>query len=789
MRRTSLVYLLGLTFPLCARAADTDGDGLEDADEVLAHLPPLVADSDGDGLFDHLDPDMDGDEVLNVDECRLGGVTGLALVNGGFEEPDYSGSGVNYPTTMPGWLTTDSAFEVWMNGFEGKNAYDGDQFVEMNAFAVGTLYQDVATAPGDVYLYAFSHRGRFGSDTINFNLGDPAFPLTTIRTVTDGPGAWGRWGGVISTSASTTRFAFQSVASACGLSCGNLLDAISFTPVCDLDTDLDGTTDALDTDSDGDGVLDGSDVCPGYDDATADPDGDLVCGALDTCPLDPFNDYDGDGYCGDVDLCSGFDDASDLDVDGMPDGCDTDRDGDGWHEWDDCDEDDPLVGAALLWYADMDADGYGDFSTEVATCYPDAGWVTDKHDCDDGNAALNPGALETCFDTVDMDCDGSVSFTDYDLDGVCEAADPCPVDNPDDTDGDGLCQSSDPCPIDPMNDEDGDGLCANVDACPLDPANDADGDLVCGDLDLCPGADDRVNTDGDLRPDACDPCPADFLNDADGDGSCDSLDLCPGSDDNEDADADGVADGCDPCPDVPYEARRDLDADGTYDECDTDADDDGVAGVDDCDDLDMSQGAATLWFLDYDRDGFGDAMTSALACDQPPSYVSLAGDCEDARADTFPGATELCTDETDKNCDGVLAFDDPDYDGACGAADPCPLVYGFVCDTGDTATDTSVDTGETATDTALDTSSDTATDTGGDTGGEDTGVGDSGGGDTGGGDPPVCDTATVTVFVDEEDPELYRGGWRCGVGAGRSSLSLVALSLLAALWTRRAARR
>jgi hypothetical protein len=81
VRRTSLVYLLGLAFPLCARAADSDGDGLEDADEVLAHLPPTVADSDGDGLFDHLDPDMDGDGVVNVDECRLGGVSGLALVN------------------------------------------------------------------------------------------------------------------------------------------------------------------------------------------------------------------------------------------------------------------------------------------------------------------------------------------------------------------------------------------------------------------------------------------------------------------------------------------------------------------------------------------------------------------------------------------------------------------------------------------------------------------------------------------------------------------------------------
>ena len=89
MRFPWLIVLL----PFAARAADSDGDGLDDADEVLAHLPPLVADSDGDGLFDHLDPDMDEDGVANVDECRLGGVSGLALANGGFEEPYFGGYG------------------------------------------------------------------------------------------------------------------------------------------------------------------------------------------------------------------------------------------------------------------------------------------------------------------------------------------------------------------------------------------------------------------------------------------------------------------------------------------------------------------------------------------------------------------------------------------------------------------------------------------------------------------------------------------------------------------------
>ena len=754
MRAPWLILLL----PFAARAADSDGDGLDDADEVLAHLPPMVADSDGDGLFDHLDADMDGDGVANVDECRLGGVSGLALVNGGFEEPYFGGYGYNLvnEASVPGWETTapDNLMEFWYGGFI-KPPYEGNQLVELNANYASTLYQDVPTTYGDVYIYAFSHRGRSGPDTMRFSLSG-----IEVRTVTDGAGAWGRYGGVIAIVDAVTSFQFEAIsATGGGGSYGNLLDAISFTPACDLDTDGDGLPDALDVDEDNDGVPDASDVCPAEDDAL-DLDGDTLC-SLDTCPLDPWNDWDGDGVCGDVDTCAGFPDSVDMDADSIPDGCDTDRDGDGWHEWDDCDENDPLVGAAETYYPDFDGDGYGQTALAFTTCSPGAIFVSLDGDCDDTAPGTNPGAVETCFDTVDLDCDSLSSFTDYDLDGVCADVDPCPVDNPDDTDGDGLCESSDLCPLDPANDADGDGLCANADACAFDPLNDADGDLVCGDVDRCEGFNDHTDADSDGQPDACDPCPADALDDTDIDGVCDSLDLCAGGDDREDADVDGVADDCDPCPDVPYESERDFDADGTYDDCDTDADDDGVASVDDCDDLDVSSVAAQVWFLDYDRDGFGDAVTSALACDQPPSYVAMAGDCEDALAAVFPGAPEACTDERDMNCDGVVSFSDPDHDGVCSPDDPCPLVYGLSCDT--------ADTGDTATDTGTsDTATDSATDTG-DTGAE-------------------CDTAPVIVLVDEEDPEVYRGGWRCGTTESRGAGAMLVAAALALVASRRRQR-
>ena len=59
---------------------------------------------------------------------------------------------------------------------------------------------------------------------------------------------------------------------------------------------------------------------------------------------------------------------------------------------------------ATTWYADTDGDGYGDTSSAVSACSAPSGYVAADGDCDEADAAINPGATEVC-DTLDNDCD------------------------------------------------------------------------------------------------------------------------------------------------------------------------------------------------------------------------------------------------------------------------------------------------------------------------------------------------------------------------------------------------
>ncbi|CAH0999302.1 hypothetical protein LEM8419_00600 [Neolewinella maritima] len=63
--------------------------------------------------------------------------------------------------------------------------------------------------------------------------------------------------------------------------------------------------------------------------------------------------------------------------------------------------------ATQTYYADADGDTYGDPATATQLCAPQAGFVTNATDCDDTDAARNPGAAEIC-DGVDNNCDGQV---------------------------------------------------------------------------------------------------------------------------------------------------------------------------------------------------------------------------------------------------------------------------------------------------------------------------------------------------------------------------------------------
>ncbi len=69
----------------------------------------------------------------------------------------------------------------------------------------------------------------------------------------------------------------------------------------------------------------------------------------------------------------------------------------------------PLGATRASYVRDRDGDGFGDEATRRDFCRAPTKelWVTDGGDCDDGQAAINPNAVERC-NAIDDDCDGEV---------------------------------------------------------------------------------------------------------------------------------------------------------------------------------------------------------------------------------------------------------------------------------------------------------------------------------------------------------------------------------------------
>lgn len=65
-----------------------------------------------------------------------------------------------------------------------------------------------------------------------------------------------------------------------------------------------------------------------------------------------------------------------------------------------------------VYYVDADGDGYGaiDSGTLFTSDTAPAGYASVSGDCDDANAAANPGATEDPANGIDDDCDGNVDF-------------------------------------------------------------------------------------------------------------------------------------------------------------------------------------------------------------------------------------------------------------------------------------------------------------------------------------------------------------------------------------------
>nr|WP_314842133.1 isopeptide-forming domain-containing fimbrial protein [uncultured Microbacterium sp.] len=160
----------------------------------------------------------------------------VALTNGSFEEPFVSGGSYSlFPAwAVPGWSTNDifNEIEIWGSGFQGVPAASGNGFAELNANSASTLYQDVATTPGQTLSWSLKHRGRGGTDVMRVLFGAPGGPLVQNgQNLSDPNTAWGTHTGTYTVPAgqTVTRLAFEAVSSAGGSNgIGNFLDDINF---------------------------------------------------------------------------------------------------------------------------------------------------------------------------------------------------------------------------------------------------------------------------------------------------------------------------------------------------------------------------------------------------------------------------------------------------------------------------------------------------------------------------------------------------------------------------------
>ena len=76
-----------------------------------------------------------------------------------------------------------------------------------------------------------------------------------------------------------------------------------------------------------------------------------------------------------------------------------------------------------------------------------------------------------------------------------------------------------------------------------------------------------------------------------------------------------------------------------------DADGDATLRGNDCDDADAGTYAPTLFYIDYDGDGFGSNFITQTACVQPEQHAANDTD-DDLNADINPTAVEVCNKPT-----------------------------------------------------------------------------------------------------------------------------------------------
>ena len=484
------------------------------------------------------------------------------------------------------------------------------------------------------------------------------------------------------------------------------------------DYNCDGST-GID-DVDGDGAIaceDCDDANPGrFPGATETCDGvDQDCdGEADNDAVDAETSYldaDGDGY-GDPNNSAALCERPSDHVDNSDD-CDDDASGVHPAALEMCDDvDNDCDGGvdvdaidATEWYLDADGDGYGVDDEVLSACDQPLGYAAEGGDCNDEDAAYNPGVVETeeagpCG--PDYDCSGE-AFVDADADGAEDCDEDCDGSNPDvNPSAVEVCDD-----VDNNCDGDVDGDAVDAAAWFLDGDGDGYGDVLAYSCDQPEG---YVGVDGD-----CDDADPAYNPGAMEEDCTDSNDYnCDGSVSFSDGDGDGYS-ACEDCDDANPDANpggfevcddADNDCDGTVDNdaldatafyIDTDGDTYGspttatydcaapdgfVPNFDDCDDADPAispeavetcdaldndcdsqtdePGAIgkSTFYADLDSDSFGDGTNTLAACDLPSGYVTTSGDCDDTDNAVSPAGVETCATAADDDCDGVTNAQD-----------------------------------------------------------------------------------------------------------------------------------